>query len=74
MGQGNEETGTIVYKLTSIEAAHTAKEMQAIANENEDEQGPLQAIDSFVATTTASRNAEASKKVILKWKQAKGDQ
>jgi hypothetical protein len=37
-GLEDEETGTIVHELTSREVAPTAEEIQAIADEEEDEQ------------------------------------
>jgi hypothetical protein len=50
--------------------ASTAEELQAIANEEEDEQALSQAINTLISTTRVGRNAKASEKVLLNRKQA----
>lgn len=73
-GLDDEQTGMIIHELTAQEVVPTVEEIQAIANEEEDEQALSQAIDSFVATTRAGRTAKASGKVVLNRKQEKEEQ
>jgi hypothetical protein len=69
-GQGDDETGQITYQLASTEVAPTAEELQAMADEEEDEQALSQAINTLISTTRVGRNAKASEKVLLNRKQA----
>jgi hypothetical protein len=70
-GLEDEETGTIFHELTSREVAPTTAEIQAIADEEEEEQAMSQAINTFVATTRIGRTVNASEKVMLNRKQEK---
>jgi predicted transcriptional regulator len=69
-----EEAGPIVHELASREVAPTAVEIQAIADEEEQEQALSQAINGYIATTRAGRIVKASEKVMLNRKEAKEDQ
>jgi hypothetical protein len=69
-GQGESETGTVIHQLTSKEVAPTLDELQAIEEEEEDEQALTRAIDTFIATTRVGRVAKASNKVISNRQQA----
>ena len=69
-GQGDDETGEVIHQLAPIEVAPTAEELQAMADEEEDEQALSQAINTLIGTTRVGRNAKASEKVLLNRKQA----
>jgi hypothetical protein len=56
--------------LASIEVAPTAEELQAMADEEEDEQALFQAINTLIGTMRVGRNAKEFEKVLLNRKQA----
>ena len=63
-GLEDQEIGTITHELTSREVAPTTEELQAMADEEDDDQALSQAINTFVETTRAGRNVKASTQVV----------
>ena len=63
-GDENSEIGVVIHQLTSTEVALTTDELQAMADEEAEDQALSQAIDTFIATTRAGRTARASEKVL----------
>ena len=53
-----------MHQLTSKEVAPTLDELQAMEEQDDNEQALTQAIDTFIATTRVSKVAKASNKVI----------
>jgi hypothetical protein len=70
MGKGDDETGATMHQLTTIDIAPTAEELQAIAEEEDDERALSQEIDTLITTTRVGRIAKASEKVISNRRQA----
>jgi hypothetical protein len=63
-GLEDDEAGTIAHELTSTDVAPTAEEMEAMANEEEEERELSRAIETIRATTRAGRAVKATPKAI----------
>jgi hypothetical protein len=60
----DNKTGTIAHELTSTDVAPTAEEIEAIADEEEEERELSRAIETIRATTRAGRAVKAISKAI----------
>jgi hypothetical protein len=63
-GLEDDKTGTIAHELTSTDVAPTAEEMEAMANEEEEERELSRAIETIRATTRAGRSVKAIPKAV----------
>lgn len=62
-GIEDQEASVITHELTSCEVAPTAEELQAMADEEDDEQALSQAMETFIKTTRIGRTVKASLEV-----------